>query len=181
MFFWGVKFQQTQRCLPDLTFTRTFEPRTGWFLFLWLRKWSLNTSASSPAKESQLHVDFYFITEGLRPFTAKDYNIFYISIKANFYLRPLLVVVAPQRGRRCRSSLSVGSWKQLETGNGFNRVGLPLSALTQQARRIIQDYPACLWSAAQGSMPTIYLVLPVVYGSESRCGWRSEALPPVAC
>lgn len=89
----------------------------------------------------------------------------FIAIKANFYSQPLFVT--PHRGRRCRLSLAVAELKTVtETGNGFNRVGLPLSALPQQAWRIIQDYRACLWSATQGVWPTFHLVLPVMYGSE---------------
>lgn len=114
-----------------------------------------------------LHVDFYFIIEGTRPFTAKNYNILLLPLKPIFIYNLYSSLRLREEGGADWVLCGEAELKTVtETGNGFNRVGLPLSALPQQAWRIIQDYQACLWSAVQGLLPTFYLVLPVMYEGE---------------
>lgn len=81
---------------------------------------------------------------------SKPFSFFFI--KANFHLNNVLVFVSERRGVHTRCHIREAELKTVvETGNGFNRLGLPLSPLPQQARRIIQDYRARLWSAVRAS------------------------------
>lgn len=163
VFLAGI-IQQTQSCLPDHTFTVTLSVshkliQLLFSVLVW-RKWVF--VVGKHAQQHQLtcqsvfcgfSVSFIsillFITEGTKPLTLKDnrakscfkYFLFFIV-----HLREErgLLFLSLQTGSRFREA---ELRTVTETGNCFNRLGLPLSALPQQAWRIIQDYRACLWSA----------------------------------